>query len=223
MVREQPSLYICLFLYKSTIYHYIKIFVSELFMRECIMKSVSLLIVDDEITQLQTLSGYLKKQGYTIFGETDSEKAVKILERETIDLVLTDFRMPKMDGLSLLREVKRQNPDIGIIVMTAFGSVEDAVEAMKVGADDYLQKPIDLDQLDLVLHKLLEHRRLIHENRALKTALAEKYKFNELVTGSALMDEVLNMAGRSAGSKATILLRGENGTGKSTGKLFLSA
>ena len=98
--------------------------------------------------------------------------------------------------------------------MTAFGSVEDAVEAMKVGADDYLQKPIDLDQLDLVLHKLLEHRRLIHENRALKTALAEKYKFNELVTGSALMDEVLNMAGRSAGSKATILLRGENGTGK---------
>ena len=138
------------------------------------MSSYSLLIVDDETTQLQTLGGYLKKQGYSVNLESNPEKALDSLRQKSINLVLTDFRMPGMDGLNLLKQIKGINPEIGVVVMTAYGSVEDAVEAMKNGAEDYLLKPIDLDQLDLVIKKVLDHKRLISENRILKATLQEK-------------------------------------------------
>ena len=178
------------------------------------MSSYSLLIVDDETTQLQTLGGYLKKQGYSVNLESNPEKALDSLRQKSINLVLTDFRMPGMDGLNLLKQIKGINPEIGVVVMTAYGSVEDAVEAMKNGAEDYLLKPIDLDQLDLVIKKVLDHKRLISENRILKATLQEKYEFKNLVIGGSKMEKVFNMAARAAQSKATVLIRGESGTGK---------
>ena len=178
------------------------------------MNQESLLVVDDEKAQLETLAGYLKKKGYTVLQAESGAQALSIAQQEYIDLVLTDMRMPEVNGLELLQRLKIINPEIAVVVMTAFGNIEDAVKAMQEGAEDYLQKPIDLDHLDIVLHKVLERRRLISENRELKKALRTKFEFKNIISGSAQMEEVLNIAGRAAKSKATVLLRGESGTGK---------
>lgn len=174
----------------------------------------SLLVVDDEFTQLEILVGYLKKQGYNVFQANCGEKGFSIVQKNPIDLLITDMRMPVMDGLTLLKRVKEFNPDIGVIMMTAYGSIEDAVGAMKSGAEDYLQKPIDLEQLDIVVKKVLKQQQLVSENKALKAALHEKYRFHQFIVGSPQMEEVLNQAGRAAASKATVLIQGESGTGK---------
>ena len=178
------------------------------------MNQESVLVVDDEKAQLETLAGYLVKQGYTVFQAESGAQALSLAQQEYVDLVLTDMRMPEVNGLELLQRLKTANPEIAVVVMTAFGNIEDAVKAMQEGAEDYLQKPIDLDHLDIVLHKVLERRRLISENRELKKALRTKFEFKNIISGSAQMEEVLNIAGRAAKSKATVLLRGESGTGK---------
>ncbi len=178
------------------------------------MSKEKLLVADDEAAQLETLAGYLKKQGFEVFTAANGRMALEVAGAAPVDLILTDMRMPEKDGLTLLREAKALNPDISVIVMTAYGNVDDAVTAMKAGADDYLQKPIDLDHLDVVLKKALNQKRLISENRLLREALAEKYQFENIITASAGMEEVLHIAGRAAQSTATVLLRGESGTGK---------
>jgi len=122
--------------------------------------------------------------------------------------------MPEMNGLEFIRKIKQLNPEIDVIMMTAFGNIEDAVEVMKAGATDYLQKPIDLDYLDIIIKKVLDKKQILSENRSLKESLQTKYKFDQLISGSAAMESVLNTAGRAAQSRATILLRGESGTGK---------
>ena len=133
-----------------------------------------ILVVDDEPAQVDALAGFLKKLGYGVRKADSAEKALEIVRSEPVDLVLTDMRMPGMDGVSLVREIKRQNSEIDVIVMTAFGSVESAVEAMKNGALDYLSKPIDLDQLEVVVEKARERRQLISENRWLRTNSSHK-------------------------------------------------
>lgn len=178
------------------------------------MNSYTLLIVDDEPTQLNTLSNYLKKQGFQVFRADNGNAGLNILRQNTIDIVLTDYRMPEMNGLEFIREIKQLNPEIDVIMMTAFGNIEDAVEVMKAGATDYLQKPIDLDYLDIIIKKVLDRKLILSENRSLKESLQIKYNFDQLISGSAAMETVLNTAGRAAQSRATILLRGESGTGK---------
>jgi two-component system NtrC family response regulator len=174
----------------------------------------TLLVVDDEPIQAETLAGYLKKRGYTVFTSANAKEGLAAVDRESPDAVLTDVRMPDLDGLSFLKSIKSLQPDTGVIVMTAFGSVQDAVDAMKEGAADYLQKPIDLDQLDLVLTKVLERRRLVRENRQLRERLDARNEFSQLVAGSRVMEEVLGLAARAAKSRATVLIHGESGTGK---------
>jgi len=178
------------------------------------MNNVSILVVDDESAQLETLAGYLRKKKFHVFEAENGEKGLAVVRDHPIDVVLTDMRMSEMTGIELLQEVKKLNPEIGIVVMTAYGSVDDAVTAMKKGAEDYIQKPIDLDHLDIVINKVIERNRLLSENRELKEALKSKYDFRQLISGSAKMEEVLNIAGRAAQSRATILLCGESGTGK---------
>ncbi len=178
------------------------------------MNRVTILVVDDEESQLHTLSGYLSKQGYTVFEADCGEKAFELVEREQVDLVLTDMRMPGLTGMELLQKIHSLNPEIDVILMTAFSQVDEAVATMKLNARDYLQKPIDLDQLDFIIEKALERRNLISENRELRQALQEKYDFKTIISGSGAMDQVLNTAARAAQSKATVLLRGESGTGK---------
>jgi len=178
------------------------------------MTDITILVVDDEATQRHTLAGYLKKQGFQILEAANGEEAIQSVQNKTVDLILSDMRMPDSDGMALLRGVKKINPEISVVVMTAFSKIEDAVATMKAGAEDYLQKPVDLDELDIIIQRILEHRRLVSENRKLKESLAAKAQFSQLITASAAMEEVLSMALRASQSRASVLLRGESGTGK---------
>lgn len=178
------------------------------------MNSLSILIVDDEPHQRTVLAGYLRKKHHTVVEAGSATEAVKRLKENAIDIVLTDFKMPDKSGLELLKETRQLNPETSVVIMTAFGTIEGAVEAMRDGAYDYLTKPIDLQELDLLLQRIAERRTLISENRLLKEQLAEKFSFQGIISQSAEMESVLNTAGRVAQSKASILIRGESGTGK---------
>jgi DNA-binding NtrC family response regulator len=178
------------------------------------MKNYYFLIVDDESSQRQILAGYLKQKEYNVFEASSANEAIEILKNNLIDFVLTDYKMPDMTGLELLGEIKKFNPEISVILITAFGTIENAVSAMKLGAFDYITKPLDLDELDIIVKKLIERHYLISENKLLKEQLAEKFKFKGLIAHSSQMQDVLNIAGRVANSKATVLIRGESGTGK---------
>jgi len=173
-----------------------------------------LLIVDDEEAQRTVLAGFLRKRKYRVSTAGGADEALRVAANETVDLVLTDMRMPGRSGVELLDALRRLNPDIGVVVMTAFGTVASAVDAMKRGATDYLTKPVDLDELELVVGRALEQRALESENRELRRALEGRYRLQGLQTSNARMAEAINTAARAAASRATILIRGESGTGK---------
>ncbi len=173
-----------------------------------------ILIVDDEKVQREILEGFLVKQGYQARAEEDGLKALERFRSGDIELVLTDYRMPGMDGIQLLREVKRLNPEAVVVIMTAYGTVGTAVAAMKEGAYDYLTKPIDLDELLLLIQRVEREVSLGQENRELKEQLKEKFKVDFIVSASPRMEEALNLIGRVSQSPATVLILGESGTGK---------
>ncbi|HKJ69245.1 MAG TPA: sigma-54 dependent transcriptional regulator [bacterium] len=178
------------------------------------MGQFSILLIDDEEAQLETLKSFLSRRNYEIHTATSGPTGLEIVEKETIDLVLTDFRMPDWNGFVVLREVKEVNPNIDVVVITAYGNVEDAVEIMKAGAYDYLTKPVDLNELENLINRVKEKQQLVEENRQLREQLEERFKFDAIVSQSGEMEEVLNNAARVANSKATVLIRGESGTGK---------
>ncbi|MBK7105615.1 MAG: sigma-54-dependent Fis family transcriptional regulator [Ignavibacteriae bacterium] len=178
------------------------------------MKKLSVLIIDDEESQLHSLKSFLVRREYEVFTASDGMKGFSIIQSNFIDVVLTDFRMPNWDGFTVLKNVKEFNPEIDVVVITAYGSVEDAVSIMKAGAYDYLSKPIDLDELENLLNRIREKRFLFSENKLLKQQLEEKFKFDSIISESGIMQEVLNTAARVANSKASVLVRGESGTGK---------
>jgi DNA-binding NtrC family response regulator len=174
----------------------------------------SILIVDDESSQRQAIAGFLKKLKYNVLESGSGEDALAQIMNKPIDLVISDIRMPGMSGLELQNKAREIIPDITFIFMTAFGSVGDAVEAMRKGAYNYLSKPIDLDELEINITKALENRRLVVENRQLKQQLEAKGEHQGLISSSPEMDEVLNLAARVAPTSATVLIQGESGTGK---------
>ncbi|RQW05169.1 MAG: sigma-54-dependent Fis family transcriptional regulator, partial [Calditrichaeota bacterium] len=178
------------------------------------MKHFTILLIDDEETQLKSLESYLGRREYKIFTASEGEEGLRIAERETIDLVLTDYRMPEWNGLVVLRKVKELNPEIDVVVMTAYGSIEDAVELMKAGAYDYLTKPVDLQELENLVLRVKEKRMLLEENRQLREQLQHRFRFDAIISQSGEMENVLNTAARVASSKASVLIRGESGTGK---------
>lgn len=178
------------------------------------MADHTILVVDDEEAQRLALAGFLRKKGYRVLEAASGSQALESARREQVDLILTDYRMPDKDGIRVLEEVKKINPEIDVIIMTAYGTIESAIEAMKVGAVDYITKPLSLDHLELVVEKALQRRRLVSENRELRMALQEKFRFEGIVSTSREMEEVLNLAARAAPSQATVLIRGESGTGK---------
>jgi DNA-binding NtrC family response regulator len=174
----------------------------------------SILIIDDEPEQLEALQSFLSRRGYEVLTAESGEEGLGLAQKNVLDLVITDYRMPGWDGFIVLRKMKEINPEVDIVVMTAYGTIEDAVEIMKAGAYDYLSKPIDLDEFENLLSRVKEKRLLVAENRLLKQQLQEKFTFQSIVSQSKEMEEVLNTAARVAASKATVLIRGESGTGK---------
>jgi DNA-binding NtrC family response regulator len=173
-----------------------------------------ILIVDDEKNQREMLEGFLTKQGYGAIAAEDGQKALEKFKSGPIDLVLTDYRMPGMEGIQLLKEIKRLNPEAVVVLMTAYGTVGTAVATMKEGAYDYLTKPIDLDELLLLIQRVEREIALGQENRELKEQLRDKFKVDFIISTSRQMGEALNLVGRVAQSQATVLILGESGTGK---------
>ncbi|MFB3060281.1 MAG: sigma-54-dependent transcriptional regulator, partial [Candidatus Binatia bacterium] len=165
--------------------------------------SFRILIVDDELLQLELIGGFLKKQGFDVVEAEGGEKALQIFRQESFDLVLTDQKMPKMSGLDLLKAVRALNPEEAVIVMTAYGSIETAVSAIKEGASDYLTKPLNLDELLHRIETVKERNRLLTENRDLREALHERIRIEGIIGESGHMQEVLSLVRRVAPSEAT--------------------
>lgn len=174
----------------------------------------TLLVVEDEPVQLESISGFLLKQGYRVLKASTPAHALDIARQAVVDIVLSDFRMPGMSGVELLAELKNINPSIEVIIMTAFGSVESAIEAMKLGAADYIVKPVDLHRIQVMIRKTLERKQLVSENSLLRKQLQERFSFKGIISQSPAMAQVLGIAGRVAASNATVLITGETGTGK---------
>jgi two-component system NtrC family response regulator len=175
---------------------------------------IRLLVVDDEKNQRELLEGFLHKKGYDVQAAGGGEAALAWLKENGCEVVLTDHKMPGMDGTTLLQAVKALNPEIAVVLMTAYGTVEKAVAAMKLGAYDYLTKPIDLDELLILLGRIEESLLLTREVRQLRQELQEKFSFEGVITQSPRMEEVLSLVARVAPSPSTVLIRGESGTGK---------
>src|SRR5712671_4844862 len=172
----------------------------------------SILIADDEEPIRHVLTVLLAEQGYFVRSVKDGEEALRELSARDYDALVTDVRMPGMDGLSLVREVQRQAPDTTVIVMSAYGSHDLALEAMKAGAYDYLGKPFRPDEVLLVLRKAEERERLRAENRRLRREMSRLAP--QLVAESAAMKEVLRVVQKVAPMVTTVLIEGESGTGK---------
>jgi DNA-binding NtrC family response regulator len=171
-----------------------------------------ILIVEDEEKLRRVIELQLASSGFDVDKAASAEDGLKIVDRA--DLVLTDFKLPNMDGLQLLGLIRRQNAHVPVVMMTAFGSVETAVESMKAGATDFLLKPFSLDHLMQVVHKALEVRELRDENRQLKAELGRRYEFDNIIGRSQNMREIFDAIERVAPTRATVLLAGESGVGK---------
>jgi two-component system NtrC family response regulator len=174
----------------------------------------TILIVDDEKNYLLILGAVLEEEGFEPLTAGSGPEALEILKHSDVDLVLTDMKMPGMDGIELLDEVKKIDPELPVIMMTAYGTVEKAVEAMRKGAYHYLLKPFDNDSLILYATKAIETYRVIKENRHLRYAVESRYRFDNIIGKSKAMMRVFETIRKVAPSSATVLIEGENGTGK---------
>ena len=173
-----------------------------------------ILIVEDEAKMRRILELNLADDGFTTISAGDAEGGFKLLQSEPVDLVITDLKLPGMTGLEFLQQIKRMNAALPVVVMTAFGTVETAVEAMKAGASDYVLKPFSLDEMRMVVHKELDVRRLRDENRSLRDALQKRREHPDIVARSKSMQDVLATAEQVAATNSTVLLGGESGVGK---------
>jgi two-component system NtrC family response regulator len=173
-----------------------------------------ILVVDDEPAQREMVGGFLKKQGFEVIAADSAERALELFRQDAFDLVLTDQKMADMSGLELLQAVHAINPETAVILITAFGTIEAAVAALKQGAIDYLTKPLNLDELLYRIQQVSDRYRIINENCELREALQERHRIEGIIGASGPMLEVLSMVRRVAPSEATVLIRGESGTGK---------
>jgi DNA-binding NtrC family response regulator len=174
----------------------------------------SILIVEDEAKMRRLLELNLGEEGFTTHAAADAETGLKLLSQEKIDMVVTDFKLPGMNGLEFLQAIKRVDASLPVVIMTAYGSVESAVEAMKVGASDYVLKPFSLAEMVLVIRKELDACKLRDENRSLREALGHRYEYANVVAQGEKMQAVLALVERVAPTNSTVLLGGESGVGK---------
>lgn len=172
------------------------------------------MVVDDDAETLALLHEIVAKEGYEVETAEDAETALRRLGEWQPELIITDIHMPGMDGLDLLAAVREKEPDIPVVLLTAYGSLKTAVDAIKAGAFDYLSKPFVVEDIRLVVRRALEHTKLVRENRSLRGQLRERYRLDNLVGSSGGMVEVYKLIARVAETDSTILIQGESGTGK---------
>ncbi len=179
------------------------------------MRKLNILIVEDGRSQREMLRDFLIKEGHSVMEAENGKIAIKTVASNHFDLILLDYKMPGMDGMDVLKEVKRINHEIDVVIITAYGTIETAVEAIKVGAIDYITKPVELEALLILVDRVAERRGLIRENELLKQELGKQgVTAEKIIYKSAQMVELINMASRVAASRASVLIQGESGTGK---------
>ena len=174
----------------------------------------TILIVDDEKNYPRILSAVLEEEGFETFCANSGYEAFEILKNIDVDLVLTDMKMPKMDGIELLEKIKDKDKELPVIMMTAYGTVDKAVEAIQKGAYSYILKPFDNNRLILYVNKAIGMYRMVKENRQLRNAVESKYSFGNIIGKSKVMEDVFETIRKVAPAATTVLIEGESGTGK---------
>ena len=177
-------------------------------------ETAKLLVVDDDSLIRRSLGEMLRQQGYHVFEAASGTEALKLASSAAPNLVITDFNMPEINGMQLLRELRARRPDLPVILVTGYGTVDQAVEAMKSGAYDYVSKPILDDEMKMVVKRALEERSLRDENTALKKRLDMRYSYDSLVGRDYKMQRIYDTIESVAATRATVLITGESGTGK---------
>lgn len=179
------------------------------------MDPMKILVVDDEAPVRKMLQkGLTQMGGFSVEDAQNGSEAIEKIEGEVFDLVLTDLKMPEMDGLALLKTIKRIRPEVMVILMTAHGSIDTAVEAIKMGADDYISKPVEFNDLLLRISKARQGNLLLKENRLLRMEVRKKFEFNNIIGKSKRMQEIFSLIGKVAPSNSTVIIYGGSGTGK---------
>ncbi len=175
---------------------------------------MKVLLIDDDFNLCKVLAYQLEKNGFTVSTAKNGEEGISLFSKNEFDIVITDIQMPDISGIDVLRKIRGENEKVVIIIITAHGSVENAIEACKLGANDYLTKPFGQEQLLFIIEKAVQLQQLQNENALLKQEVVGKYKFDNMVADSARMQEVLKLTIQVARSNATVLITGESGTGK---------
>jgi DNA-binding NtrC family response regulator len=173
-----------------------------------------ILIIDDEAEILDNCRRILKRSGYDCLLLQESENFAQVLKAELPDLILTDLRMPQKDGMSILKEAKAADPDIVVLLFTAYGTIKSALEACKLGAFDYILKPFSAEQLRIAVSRGIKQKRLSDENKYLRSQLKEAYGFNRIIGKSAALQEVIKLVKKVSKTEANVLIQGDSGTGK---------
>jgi two-component system response regulator AtoC len=183
--------------------------------KECDVESMKILVVDDEALVRDIIrKGLSQMGGFNVEVAQSGPEAIEKIEKDVFDLVLTDLKMPGMDGLELLKTIKGTRPEVMVILMTAYGSIETAVEAMRIGANDYITKPVDLNELLIHISKAQKEDLLLRENRLLRMEVAKKFEFNNIVGKSKKMQEIFSLIEKVAQGSSTVMIYGGSGTGK---------
>jgi len=178
------------------------------------MENLDILFVDDDRQILDLVRSYLLRQGLEVTTRDDGLKALETLKRKSFDIVFSDLIMPEIDGLALLKAIKQLSPETEVIIVTGYASVESAIEALKLGGYDYLQKPINFERLRILIDRIAEKKRLQKENILIKQRLKERFSYDKIVGKSSKMQEIYNIIDRISLGSPTVLIQGESGTGK---------
>ena len=178
------------------------------------MENYKILFVDDDRQILSIVEQFLGRCGFNVTTESDGRKAIEMVQQNHFSVVFTDLIMPEISGMELLKQIKKASPETEVIVVSGYGTIEAAIEAMKLGSYDFLQKPINFDRFRILIERILEKQKLKEENQLIRTRLKERYKYDELVGMSSKMQDIYQTIDKISFSSPTVLIEGESGTGK---------